>query len=433
MHRRRRVYLLLGLVVLSGVVLGARAATIEDAGARTLGTDEAYPGNTLISVQSYDLEGRLIEVTPDGEVVWEWAPPASRVFDAEELENGNVLVSVAEQVDAADCPDEHLAYVGDACVRNRVVELDGDTLADGDPEVVWEYAWLDEKMHNHEVHDADRLENGNTAIIDMGNNRAFIVEEDRSVVWAWNATDHIGEGTDWYERYGGPERPGGERDWTHMNDIDVLDNGDVQLSIRNFDTTLVVDRENGSIVSQVGAPGRESVMKEQHNPNRLERWGTLIIADSGNDRIVEVDTESEEIVWSYGGKGLTRYPRDADRLPNGNTLITDSFNNRVIEVNSEGEVVWIYGGVNFVYSADRLTVPEEGGETVPGWKLDGRTAETDGVVGTVRQVESWAAFVLPAWMTLLDQTLLLVGAVAGVGLVGEASATGVRRWLRNRH
>ncbi len=72
------------------------------------------------------------------------------------------------------------------------------------------------------------------------------------------------------------------------------------------------------------------------------------------------------IVAEYAGEGVggLSWPRDADRLPNGNTLITDSRAvpvTRVIEINSGGDLVWefevpiTFG--NLFYESDRLNVP----------------------------------------------------------------------------
>ena len=50
------------------------------------------------------------------------------------------------------------------------------------------------------------------------------------------------------------------------------------------------------------------------------------------------------VVWSYGDSPSEslNWPRDANRLTNGNTLITDSKNHRVIEVTPKNETVWTY-------------------------------------------------------------------------------------------
>lgn len=442
MNRRRRVTVLVLVLCCSLAFLGIQALVQESSGSARTTEGETYPGNTLISVQGYGEQnpgesGRLIEVTSDGKKVWEFAPLNSRVFEADVLENGNVLVAVGTRVPAAECPDRHLQQADDHCIRNRAIELAGNSLGgQGRPQVVWEYDWLDEKMFAHEVHDVTRLDNGQTAIMDMGNDRAIIVNQQKEVTWEWRAAEHLAPGTPFYKQYGGPKPPEDSTDWTHANDIDQLENGNVQMSIRNFDTVIEVDRETGEVVDTIGRPGDHEVMREQHDPNRLEQWGTIIIADSDNNRIVEHDVETEETVWEYGGQDLLHYPRSAERMPNGNTLIADSFNDRVIEIDEQGEIIWEYDGVPFVYSAERVTVengqrvsePRAGDETVPGWQLEGEIDDVGGVIGTIRLLEAWAAFVLPAWVTLAELIVMLIGALAGLMLVTEGGLA----WWRKR-
>lgn len=406
---RGRVVFPAVLVLLLAGALGVQAtlAGVDDQRTARASTDRPAPGNTLISLQGYDDDGELIEVTPEGDVAWRFDPPNSRVFDAEVLDNGNVLVSYATKLPPERCPEEQLRVRDDECVYNRVQELDYASR-----QAVWEYTWYDAYIHNHEVHDADRLPNGNTAIVDMGNDRAMIVNRGKETVWEWSADEHLSPGTDFYEEYGGDPNPRGEEDWTHMNDIDVLENGDVQLSIRNFDAVIAIDRESKEVVDVTGRPGNHDLLYEQHNPDRLESAGTILVADSENDRVIEYDIDSGERVWEYGGEGLLTWPRDADRLPDGNTLITDSQRNRVIEVDSRGEIVWEYGGVDFAYSADRVGVPEDASGLPSGRTLDSRTA-ADPVSGTLSKFASYARFVLPTWVGVpeLLNTLLLLGGV----------------------
>ena len=376
---------------IDGIGEAGSAASAEE-GASNATKEAPTPGNTLISSQSYRNKGKLIEVTPAGEVVWEYAPEDSRVFDAEVLDNGNLLVSVATRLPAAECPDRALDVAADHCVYNRVQELDY-----GSKDVVWKYSWYDAYITHHEVHDADRLPNGNTAIVDMGNDRALVVDRAGEIVWEWKADRYLAPGSEFYEQYGGDPNPGDEADWTHINDIDRLVNGNFQLSIRNFDSVIEVDPESKEVVGVIGRPGNHTRLYEQHNPDRLESAGTVLIADSENDRVIEYDLRTGEPVWTYGGTGLLTWPRDVDRLPNGNTLITDSQRNRVIEVDAEGEVVWEYGGAPFAYSADRVGVPEDATGLPSGRTLDSRVAEGP-LVGAVSKLASYARFVVPAWI-----------------------------------
>lgn len=70
------------------------------------------------------------------------------------------------------------------------------------------------------------------------------------------------------------------------------------------------------------------------------RLGSTLLADSGNDRVIEVDAQDNRI-WECR-QGL-RSPRWAERLENGNTLVVDSGNNRIIEVTPMGDVVFVLG------------------------------------------------------------------------------------------
>ena len=176
---RRRTALLVVLLLLAAVFSG-QAVTADTAESASQ-SGETYLGATLISVQDYEYDGRLIEVRQDGAVNWEFDPPNSRVFDAEYLDNGNVLVAVATREVPQDCPPEQLDQREDECVHNRVLELDGDALEENNTRIMWRHTWYDEFVQHHEVHDVDRLESGETAIIDMGNDRAFTVAQNGSI------------------------------------------------------------------------------------------------------------------------------------------------------------------------------------------------------------------------------------------------------------
>ena len=451
MERRRRVAVLAALVVLSTAVLGVQALTAAEKQPLPAGDSEAgaYPGYTLVSTQAYDRfrndNGDVRLVDPDGETVWQYRPPNAFVFDAELTPNETVLVAMGQSAHApgVECPETYGGTPEEGtpgafrCVRNRVVEIDFET-----KDVVWEYAWYDAFPTHHEVHDADRLENGETAIVDMGNDRVFTVSPAGEVTWEWNATEHLGEGTEFWKAHV-PEdreeefrRQGPESDWTHMNDVDRLPNGHFQVSIRNYDVVLEIDPETDGITNVVGEPGNQTVMHEQHNPMWIE-GGTVLIADSshggsvGADRVVGIDAATDEIVWEYDGSGSgskLQWPRDADRLPNGNTLITDSRNSRVIEIDRNGSVVWRYslareGGI--VYEADRVShpangtyIPEEYGEVPSGRRLEGRsTSNPVGEVGDV--VGSWAGLYLPYWVGALEIPVAALGLAGGVGLAWE--------------
>jgi len=70
--------------------------------------------------------------------------------------------------------------------------------------------------------------------------------------------------------------------------------------------------------------------------------GNTLITDAGDEaghgsEIVEVNRDGE-IVWRYG-EGL-RFAHSAARLPDGRTLIADTTNDRIIEVDADGHIVF---------------------------------------------------------------------------------------------
>jgi hypothetical protein len=273
-------------------------------------------------------------------------------------------------------------------------------------------------------HDVDRLSATEYAVADIARDSVQVVNVSTGrTVWTWEAESTY------------PPSAGGdpEGDWTHMNDVEELPDGDLLASVRNMDQVVRIDRETGVVSNwTLGRDDAHGILKEQHNPDYIgpEHGGpSLLVADSDNDRIVEYHrSEGEwERTWTYAA-GLS-WPRDADRLPNGHTLITDTRNARVIEVDGDGEVVWS-AAVHRPYEAERLgTGPEShGGPAVEpsegdgGASADGETSSaesSDGeaptggfspgrVLWTLLPAPLVAAvrWVLPPWMHFPEMAVL---------------------------
>lgn len=66
----------------------------------------------------------------------------------------------------------------------------------------------------------------------------------------------------------------------------------------------------------------------------------IIIADKGNNRVIKLNRD-KTTMWSYDID--LNQPSFAFAMKSGNVLITDSINNRVSEVDHLGTVVWTYG------------------------------------------------------------------------------------------
>lgn len=145
------------------------------------------------------------------------------------------------------------------------------------------------------------------------------------------------------------------------HNADLQANGDVVISDTGNDRVLIVD-SGGNVVwdSDSVALSDGSHLNYPNDANVLPS-GNLLITDRDNHRVIEI-TLAGTIVWQHGqtgvpGGGPTRLngPHNADRLANGNTIIADSNNQRVIEVTPGHTIAWIYNvGLNWPRDADRL-------------------------------------------------------------------------------
>ena len=297
-------------------------------------SDRVWPGTTLLPDNHNPDSPRMIEVNMLGEIIWEYLVPpdlkqcTNPGFDVESLLNGNIL------------------YV---LPKNGVYEIDRSG------NVVWSY--LTGKIS----HDADRLPNGNTIFV-FGNydqkSDAQVVEVDREggVVWTWYAVDHLDE-----PPYDGISYEG----WTHTNAVSRLSNGNTLISLRNFNFIAEVDPQ-GAVVRSIG----EGILSLPHDPEVLPNDNILAtsLPQGRPHRAVELDPETDTIVWEYLVTGQENRPvRDANRLPNGNTLITGA--TEIVEVTPGGEIVWRFRlqGISFglqeaaglgFYKAERIQPSE---------------------------------------------------------------------------
>lgn len=284
----------------------------------------------------------VVQVTDgNGNIQWEYGN-ASSYFDVDAGPNGTVLATFAK-------PSTRCGRFDSPCTRTGVRVISPTS----EPRVVYEWTYPVRDLHNSEVHDADRLPSGNIVVAGMEYERVFVLDPDTDkVLWTWNASTHYQEPSD-------PTRT----DWLHINDVDRIGDGRYLVSVRNANQLLVIDRESG--VVEVINEGRDTqVISYQHNPQWLGNQ-TVLVADSGNDRIVELRKDGDEwdVTWTlYSAGGVPfDWVRDADRLRNDNTLITDSGNNRIVEIDEHGRVVASYETPSLPYEADRLPGDERVG------------------------------------------------------------------------
>lgn len=381
------------------------AASGGDASQQTLvGSQGGGPGlHEKGSV--YLLEGK--------ETAWR-AGDTDSYFDVTMLENGSVLAgfmdSGYEDCGPYDSPCTHTGF--------RVIDPNAD---DGStaPEIVSEYSFPVRTRVNSEVHDVELLSSGEFLVTDMEYERIFTVKGGE-VTWQWNASS----------QYDAPDDPTRE-DWLHINDVDVIGEDRYLVSVRNAHQLVVVERGEG-VVEVVNEDesgngrGDPTLLRQQHNPQWLDN-GSVLVADSHNDRVVELHRNEEtgewEEAWSlYSAEGVSfSWPRDADRLSNGNTLVTDSLNQRVVEVNESGQVVWSYKTPQVPYEAERLPEGETVGGTTYGDAGDGAvTGEGKIPVLSFLLMVVQTGLQVPFWFSEVHVAVSLVSLLsilAGGGLV----------------
>ena len=341
-------------------------------------------------------------------------------FDVTMLENGSVMAGFMQSGYEACGPYESpCAHTG-----FRIIDPNADT--DAPPEIVSEYSFPVRTEKNSEVHDVELLDSGAFLVTDMDRERIFTVRGGE-ITWQWNAS----------ERYDAPADPT-RTDWLHINDVDVIGEDRYLVSVRNAHQLVVVERGEGvvEVINEGdgdGTRGDPTLLRQQHNPQWLGN-GSVLVADSHNDRIVELERAPDgewRVAWEiYAAEGVNfNWPRDADRLENGNTLITDSLNKRLVEVNRSGATVWSYNTPEVPYEAERL--PE--GETVGGvsYADGGDSGDDTTTIGQQRDIPVLSFLLVifqtgiqtPFWFTELHVAVTLVSAVsilAGLWLIVRA-------------
>lgn len=332
----------------------AAAMQSQTAGANPcVGTITEQPSTTtLLAIQGArggeKTDALLLGIAPNGSVVGVHNDTdAGRwwLYDVDPMPDGDLLVAttepgitVVERVDPAT--GEH-----DSVTRLENVE-------DG--------------------HDVDAIGDDEYVTVDKGDerNRVVVYNESRDeIVWQYRFEQH----TDRFPHDGGG--PHG-KDWTHVNDVDEIRDGVFMVSIRNFDQVVAIERSSKEILWTLGEDDNDDILNEQHNPDYIEgQNGTtnVLVADSINDRVVEyarVDGEWNQ-TWVLEGGDLNE-PRDADRLPNGNTLVTDRRGHRLLEVTPRGKVVWEFYAPWQPYDAERVgTDPGSEGPSMRELRADG--------------------------------------------------------------
>ncbi|MBV9171664.1 MAG: aryl-sulfate sulfotransferase [Chloroflexi bacterium] len=259
-------------------------------------------------------------------------------------------------------------------IYNGRLPSDGGTFLDSTPwkagvlmEVDWDGEVLWEIHHPNHHHDGIRLANGNVLLLCLQevpvrlaqrvpggtpgsefNGRMYadyLVEMtiDGRSVWEWRSWEHLAP-----EKYPIVNMHDHRSEWTHGNAVAELPGGNLMLSFRHTSTVMIIDRQTGDTLWEMGPP----LLHNQHAPSLLAN-GNLLIFDNGThrgplpySRVLEIDPATRDVRWFYEDTPQIAFfspiISNAQRLRNGNTLINEGASGRLFEVTTDGEVVWEY-------------------------------------------------------------------------------------------
>jgi hypothetical protein len=230
------------------------------------------------------------------------------------------------------------------------------------------------------VHESEMMPNGNVMVADTATGRVFEIDinDPDSLVWMWDPTNP--DDINWTElaitagwsqdalEY--VQNPSG--DWTHTNDAEWVNGSrlgrtydSLLISIRNFNLILEVNyTDTKEVIWWYGEPEDFDTLNHQHNPDIRDN-GNIIICDSENRRVIEVDYDTKDIVWEFHldfPRGELRWARDCDDIGNDTYMITDSNNGRIFFVNrTTRTIIQEFGGWYLAqpYEADYIQIDGE--------------------------------------------------------------------------
>jgi hypothetical protein len=152
-------------------------------------------------------------------------------------------------------------------------------------------------------------------------------------------------GRDWLADHPFPD----DGDIFHTNSVEAFESKGarhVLLSMRSIHTIAILDLGRREIVWAMDGPWHKQHEAQFAGENLLlfDNLGlSKSLGGAGQSRVLEIDTRTRELVWSYTEPGFfTQGAGSQQRLPNGNTLITESIKGRIIEVTPTGRIVWEY-------------------------------------------------------------------------------------------
>ncbi len=418
-------------VVLSSAVI-AYGSTHGRSVASEADVPRAEPRDGHTVVTESGRYGTIVAYAPDGSLEY-YDSSHTKYFDVDPVDGEAMTVEYA----ASDTiHTEGPTCRTPPCTRNVVERVN---LSTGETEEI--YARYDHREKSGEWHDVDRIDDTHIVVADIVADQVFVVDTETELVeWLWDAQSE-------FPVDGGGAYP---TNWAHINDVEYVERGEhagrIVVSLRNQDQVVFLDRDEGLLEEwTLGSEDDYDVLFEQHNPDYIpeeEGGPAVLVADSENDRVQEFQREDGEWnrTWTWTDERM-EWPRDADRLPGGNTLVADTHGERILEIDPDGEIVWEVP-TSHPYDVERLETgaESEGGQSAAQLGLESRTADAGNASGersflpvaTLRslardvlphRLTNAVIYVSPTWMGAPE-----FAAAAVIGLTGLAWITLEVKW-----
>ncbi|NIO04590.1 MAG: aryl sulfotransferase [Proteobacteria bacterium] len=258
----------------------------------------------------------LLELDWDANEVWRWEHESFH-HDMCRLPNGNTLVLVWEVL-----PDEQAKRVRGGLPREQIERFKSEP------------GFFSFLLQGVGVGGRPRLEG---MLVDA----VWEINPQGEPVHIWHAYEHLNPDVDTLCPIDFPTS------WTHLNAVELTPEGNVLISSQKLSIIMKIDWPKGTVLWKWGGPG---FVSHQHDPT-ITPEGNLLVFDNGThhpilgrSRVIEVDMETNEIVWQYVPSPvfsmLSAHIAGAERLANGNTLICEGESGRVFEVTRDCEICW---------------------------------------------------------------------------------------------
>ncbi|MBN2411880.1 hypothetical protein JXQ31_09310 [candidate division KSB1 bacterium] len=197
--------------------------------------------------------------------------------------------------------------------------------------ITWEYTGSELVLP---VDAFEFFENGQYRILvaDRGNHKVMqIGRETQSIDWEYGDPNGL-EGS-------GPNQLSNPADAVKIDGA-----SQVLIADRGNNRVIIVDKASKTVVWELGP----DVLSNPVDVEYIKTSNNILVTDQGHNRVIIVSRQDSSIIWQYpdpADAGNPEYglnnPVDADILVNGHVLIADAGNNRVIEVDpNDSEYFW---------------------------------------------------------------------------------------------